>query len=104
MPVGQRTSTLGKQLLVGAQLTQKMLEDQVRELDQTLALKSGEIKSLVDRKERFERVLCSDEESMKKMIEDKLIALKLEKPELFYMTQAEQIGQLGALILKRLLS
>jgi hypothetical protein len=41
---------------------------------------------------------------VKKMIEDRLIALKLEKPELFYMTTAEQIGRLGALILKRLLS
>jgi hypothetical protein len=46
-----------------------------------IGVKSGNIKSLEDRPE---------EESVKRMLEDRLIALKLEEPELFYMTQEER--------------
>lgn len=49
-------------------------------------------------------LLSSEEKSMRKMIEERLAALKLEKPEFFYITGAEQIAKLGALILKWFLS
>jgi IS30 family transposase len=85
------------------QKEKKRLEDQIEGLDQTIALRSEYIKSLEDKKEHHEKILLSKEESMRKMIEDKLMALKLEKPELFYITEAEQIVKLGATIVSWLL-
>ena len=73
-------------------------------LNQTIAIKSGDINSLQDREEHYERILRSEEESIKKMIEERLIALKPETPELFYIANAEQVAKLAAIILRRLLS
>lgn len=80
------------------------LESKIKELDQTLARQSDGIKSLEEKKKHYDSILYSEEETMKKLIEDRLITLKLEKPELFYITEAEQIVKLGATIVSWLLS
>lgn len=82
----------------------KEMVAQIGELGKIKALRSGDIKSLDEKKEHYEKLLHSEEESIRKKIEDKLIMLKLEKPELFYITDAEQIAKLGALVLKWFLS
>jgi len=80
------------------------LESKIKELDQTLARQSDSIRSLEEKKKYYDSILHSEEESMKKLIEDRLIALKLEKPGLFYITEAEQIAKLGVTIVSWLFS
>ena len=54
--------------------------------------------------ERKEHLLNFNEEIAKKKIEETLIDLKIEKPELFSITGEEQIAIFVGSILKRLIS
>jgi hypothetical protein len=83
------------------QRSREEIRAQIDALGHDLKLRSDEVKSLEEKREHHSKILRSDEESMKRKIVEELIALKTEKPELFYMTGAEQVAIIAALILKR---
>jgi len=79
---------------------EKKMKAQISELGETTKHLSDDIKSLEEKKERYESLLNSAEASIRDMIEDKLIALKIEKPQLFQITGEEQIAKLVEYFLK----
>ena len=83
---------------------QKDLQSKITELEKTIEHITNEIEVLEEKKERYESLLNSDKESIKKMMEDNFIELKIENPELFSITGEEQIAIFVGSILKRLIS
>ena len=81
------------------QQRKKKHQAQIIELEKTEKLLVDEIESLEKRKENYQNLLNSGEESIRKMIEEKLNQLKTDKPELF-MTLREQIAKLSEELLK----
>ena len=78
------------------------LESEIGELNQTKTSLSNDVRSLEERKEHLENLLT--QESTEKKMEDKLMELKLEKPELFYISGEEQIAKLAGYFVKWLIS
>ena len=82
-------------------LQKEKIESEIDELKQTKTNLSNDVKSLEERKEHL---LAFNEESAKKKIEETLIKLKIEKPELFYISGEEQLAKLVGHFLKWLVS
>ena len=80
------------------------LESKINELTQRKAILSSEWAGLEDKKERLESVLREKSESLKRKIEWKLLGLKIEKPELFYLSSQEQSAILVGYIFRWLFS
>ena len=80
------------------------LEGEIAELNQTKTELFNDVWSLEEKKEHYKTLLNQDEESMKKKTEDRLIKLKLEKPELFSITGEEQLVILVGYFLKKIIS
>jgi len=80
------------------------LEGEMTELGQIKTELVNNIQSLEEKKKHYENLLNQDEESMRRKFEDGLIKLKLEKPELFYITGVEQIVILVGHLLKQIVS
>ncbi|MCJ7761150.1 hypothetical protein MUP59_08450 [Candidatus Bathyarchaeota archaeon] len=100
----RKLTTRTEENIKSLQASRKEAEAKIDELIGEIKIRSNELKSLEEKKKQYEETLFSDEESIRKKIEDRLDHLKLEKPELFYITDAEQIAKLGALIVKWIFS
>ena len=83
---------------------QKDLQSKINELEKTIEHLTNEIEILEKKKEQYKSLLNSNKESIKKMMEDHLIELKKEKPELFSITEEEQIAKLVGNFVKWLIS
>lgn len=79
----------------------KKIEPEIEELNQTKNQLTSDIQALETKKAKL---LNFNEELMKTKIEDKLIELKIEKPELFYISGEEQIAIFVGHLLKRIVS
>ena len=85
-------------------LLKKEIESDIAKFNQTKTRLSKDVRSLEEEKTYFQNILNQNEEAMKKKIESKLTELKVEKPELFYMSDEEQIALFVVNLAKRLLS
>ncbi len=85
-------------------LQKEKVESEIDELKQTKTHLIDELRPLEEKKNGYENLLTADMESIKDFIEDNLIELKIEKPELFSITGEEQIAIFVGSILKRLIS
>jgi len=74
---------------------------EIDELKQSRVSLSNEVNSL---KRNREELITLDDELVKRMIANKLMALKFERPELFYISGNEQAAILVAHILKSFIS
>jgi hypothetical protein len=73
----------------------------LKETKQTLSI---DIESLVEKKRHYESLINLDESLLKTKIEDRLRELKIENPELFHISNEEQIAMLVGNVLKWLIS
>lgn len=80
------------------------VQSEIDELNRAKALLTKDMRSLEGRRKELASLLNSDEESLKKKIEGMLIRLKIEQPQLFYISGEEQIGKLIAQLAKWLFS
>ena len=83
------------------QLQKEKVESEIEELNQTKTQLSTNVKLLEEKKEHL---LAFNEDLAKKKIEETLIKLKIEKPELFYISGEEQIAKLAGQFIKWLFS
>ena len=79
-------------------------EKKIEKLEESKKLLRSEIGSIEEKRLQYKSIIDSDMESTRKMIEEQLIKLKTEKPELLYFSGAEQIGKLAAYFFKWLFS
>jgi hypothetical protein len=73
-------------------------------LKETKQALSIDIESLVEKKRHYESLINLDESLLKMKIEDRLRELKIENPELFFISNEEQIAMLVGNVLKWLIS
>jgi len=73
----------------------KALSKKITGLDWSRAQLSSEIKSLQDKKDNISELLRIDEEALKERLKTALTELKHQKPELFHISGAEQIGKIA---------
>lgn len=83
------------------QLQKEKAESEIDELNQTKTRLSANVKLLEEKKKHL---LTFNEELAKKKIEETLINLKIEKPELFNISAEEQIAKLVGHFVKWLVS
>jgi len=82
-------------------LQKEKIESEIDELEQTKTHLTQDIRSLEEKKEHL---LAFNEGMAKKKIENMLIKLKIEKPELFNISAEEQIAKLVGHFVKWLVS
>lgn len=76
------------------------LESEINKLKQTRQKLFDEINSLTEKKRHYENQINIDRSLLKRKIEDRLRELKVEKPELFYISNEEQIMTLVGHLIK----
>ena len=66
----------------------------LEELHRRQTVMSQQIREIEERREQVSTLLSAEEESLKEKLTQTLIELKNQKPELFYISNEEQIGKL----------
>ena len=82
----------------------KELEKKVQEQRQTQTQLSWQLESLEKTRQETQTYLKLDQQTLEQKLQTALVELKTKKPELFYVTGAEQIAKLGAYFIQWLFS
>ena len=77
------------------------LEAQKEKLDWSIRDLSIEVRSLEEKRTRVGKALALEEKLLKMKIETQLTSLRMEKPELFHISGAEQIARLCIELLEK---
>jgi hypothetical protein len=81
-----------------------LLEKKVQELRQTQTQLSWQLDSLQKKRQEVQMRLTIDRYALEQKLQIALIDLKMKKPELFHLTETEQIAKLAAYFMQWLFS
>ena len=80
------------------------LEKKVQELKRSQARETVQLSSLQNKRQETRACLDLDQQTLQQKLQTSLTELKTKKPELFYITETEQITKLATHIIQWLLS